>query len=113
MAGSFVLLSLAVLALMGYPERTGSPKAAAAPTATTASQVEQGRALFTEKCGSCHNADAAKSLPDGSTLVARLAAKPALRAAVAGRIKKFAPAEQDAILAHLADVIRAYKAKSQ
>jgi mono/diheme cytochrome c family protein len=34
---------------------------------------EPGKAIFTSRCGTCHDADASKKLPDGTTLLARLA----------------------------------------
>ena len=33
----------------------------------------QGKAIFSGRCGSCHDADGSKKLPDGTTLLARLA----------------------------------------
>jgi len=41
----------------------------AAASATT----DQGKAIFSGRCGKCHDADASKKLPDGTTLLARLA----------------------------------------
>jgi len=34
---------------------------------------DPGKAIFTSRCGTCHDADASKKLPDGTTLLRRLA----------------------------------------
>src|SRR5262245_21522602 len=47
----------------------------------------QGRSVFTARCGSCHDANAAKQLPDGTTLLARLAARKDTQAKLATRLK--------------------------
>lgn len=50
------------------------PKEAQAPAAAVASAaIGQGKAIFVARCATCHDADANKKLPDGSTLLNRLA----------------------------------------
>lgn len=45
-----------------------------AQTQAAASAInDQGKAIFSGRCGKCHDADASKKLPDGTTLLARLA----------------------------------------
>ena len=34
---------------------------------------DQGKAIFSGRCGKCHDANASKKLPDGTTLLSRLA----------------------------------------
>ena len=41
--------------------------------AVTSAANGPGKAIFTGRCGKCHDADASKKLPDGTTLLARLA----------------------------------------
>jgi len=41
--------------------------------AATSATNDQGKAIFSGRCGKCHDADASKKLPDGTTLLARLA----------------------------------------
>ena len=41
--------------------------------AATSATNDPGKAIFTGRCGTCHDADASKKLPDGTTLLARLA----------------------------------------
>jgi mono/diheme cytochrome c family protein len=65
-----------------------------ASSSSDAALREQGRLVFTDKCGKCHDADAAKKLPDGSTLLGRLAARKDPQAKLATRLKSMS--EQDA-----------------
>jgi mono/diheme cytochrome c family protein len=74
--------------------------------------AELGRKLFTEKCGSCHDGDAAKRLPDGTTLVDRLAARPDVRTAAASRLRKFTAPQQDALVAYLTHLEERRKAEA-
>jgi mono/diheme cytochrome c family protein len=67
---------------------------AQAPAPGDAALREQGGKVFTEKCGKCHDSDAAKKLPDGSTLLERLAARKDPQARLATRLKSMS--EQDA-----------------
>src|SRR5260370_14211267 len=41
-------------------------------SADTTDLYEQGRTAFRNRCGKCHEEDAAKKLPDGTSLVQRL-----------------------------------------
>lgn len=46
---------------------------AAQTQAATSAANDQGKAIFSGRCGKCHDADGGKKLPDGTTLLARLA----------------------------------------
>lgn len=48
---------------------------------------DQGKAIFTSRCAKCHDADASKKLPDGTTLLARLARNKDPEARLATRLK--------------------------
>ena len=56
------------------------------PAAASATN-NQGKAIFSERCGKCHDADASKKLPDGTTLLARLAQNKDPETRLATRLK--------------------------
>jgi len=60
--------------------------AAQTPTAASAAN-DPGKAIFSERCGKCHDADASKKLPDGTTLLARLAKNKDPETRLATRLK--------------------------
>ncbi len=47
----------------------------------------QARAIFTSRCATCHDADASKKLPDGTTLLGRLAKNKDPETRLATRLK--------------------------
>ncbi len=57
-----------------------SPAAASVPN-------DQGKTVFTSQCGQCHDADGSKKLPDGTTLLARLAKNKDPETRLATRLK--------------------------
>lgn len=48
---------------------------------------EPGKAIFTSRCATCHDANASKKLPDGTTLLARLAKNKDPETRLATRLK--------------------------
>ena len=60
----FVLMTAALLPWQAITAQT---------QAATSATNDQGKAIFIGRCGTCHDADASKKLPDGTTLLARLA----------------------------------------
>jgi mono/diheme cytochrome c family protein len=66
------------------PGTTSSPVASKESTAATR---ERGKAIFVERCAKCHNEDANKTLPDGTTLLWRLARTKDPEARLGTRIK--------------------------
>ena len=54
---------------------------------TTSAANDQGKVIFSGRCGTCHDADASKKLPDGTTLLARLAKKKDPETRLATRLK--------------------------
>jgi mono/diheme cytochrome c family protein len=61
-----------------------------APTpkpAAPAASNDPGKAIFSGRCGKCHDADASKKLPDGTTLLARLAKNKDPETRLATRLK--------------------------
>jgi len=55
------------------------------PASSAAS--DPGKAIFSGRCGKCHDADASKKLPDGTTLLARLAKNKDPETRLATRLK--------------------------
>ena len=55
--------------------------------AATSATNDPGKTIFTSRCGTCHDADASKKLPDGTTLLARLAKTKDPEARLATRLK--------------------------
>ena len=53
----------------------------------TALANDQGKAIFTSRCGTCHDADASKKLHDGTTLLGRLAKNKDPETRLATRLK--------------------------
>src|SRR6516225_7919523 len=64
---------------------------------------EQGKAIFVSRCAKCHDADASRKLPDGTTLLGRLAQKQDLRAALATRLKN--EQELEAVFSYIQPLI--------
>jgi len=74
----FVLMTAALLPCQVVTAQTQ----ASSPVAS-----DQGKAIFTGRCGKCHDADASKKLPDGTTLLARLARNKDPETRLATRLK--------------------------
>jgi len=72
-------------------------------SANTVAAGEQGKAIFVSRCAKCHDADARRKLPDGTTLLRRLAEKQDRRAALATRLKN--TQERDAVFLYLQPLI--------
>jgi len=86
---AFAVMALAVFLL---PLASGAQSSSSLPG--DVGLREHGRQVFADKCGTCHDADAAKKLPDGSTLLERLAARQDPQVKLATRLKSMS--EQDA-----------------
>lgn len=63
------------------------PLPAAAQQRETTLANEQGKEIFTSRCAKCHDADASKKLPDGTTLLGRLARNKDPETRLATRLK--------------------------
>jgi mono/diheme cytochrome c family protein len=74
----FVSMIVALLPWQGGTAQTLAPDSAT---------NDQGKAIFTSRCGTCHDADASKKLPDGTTLLARLARNKDPESRLATRLK--------------------------
>jgi mono/diheme cytochrome c family protein len=69
-----------------------------------------GKQVFTSQCGKCHDADAAKKLPDGSTLLARLAASKDMKTLLSTRTKKMSPQDAQGVHLYIEDLVAKYRA---
>jgi len=65
---------------------------------------QQGKNVFVERCAKCHDSDAAKKLPDGTTLLQRLAASKDLEARLGTRLKQ--PQERHAVTVYIESLMR-------
>ena len=91
-----------------------------APRAQSSSNVsgdadlrERGKQLFSSKCAQCHDADAARKLPDGTTLLGRLAASSDPRARLATRLNKMSEEDHRAVVLYVEELIVRYRAAQQ
>jgi mono/diheme cytochrome c family protein len=71
---------------------------------------EQGKQVFVSRCGKCHDTDAAKKLPDGTTLLARLAANKDPQARLATRLKSMSEQDGRAVTLYMEDLIARFRA---
>lgn len=69
-----------------------------------------GKQVFTSQCGKCHDADAAKKLPDGSTLLARLAASKDMKTLLSTRTKKMSVQDAQGVHLYVEDLVAKYRA---
>jgi mono/diheme cytochrome c family protein len=70
---------------------------------------ELGRRVFVSRCAKCHDEDAAKKLPDGTSLVQRLAESKDPDALAATRLKRMSKGDQQAVHTYLNELIRRYR----
>ena len=71
--------------------------------------LERGKQIFASHCGKCHDANAAKVLPDGTTLLARLAANKDPNARLATRLKSMPEQDGRAVVLYVDDLIAQYR----
>ena len=60
---------------------------------------EQGKKIFVARCAQCHDANASKKLPDGTTLLQRLAARKDPEARLGTRLKQ--PQDRHAVMVYI------------
>ncbi len=71
-----------------------------------------GRRVFIERCAKCHDENAAKPLPDGTSLVQRLAARPDLAAALASRTRKMTEAERRGLVLYMKNLVTNFRTQA-
>src|SRR5262249_40790598 len=100
------ILGIALLAVAVTLEvQPQSPSQSAADDAAR----DLGRQVFTSQCAKCHDADAAKKLPDGSTLLSRLAASKDMKALLSTRTKKMNAEEARGVELYVGDLVAKYR----
>ena len=70
---------------------------------------ESGRRIFVSRCAKCHDEDAAKKLPDGTSLVQRLAESKDPDALADTRLKRMSEGDRQAVHTYLNELIRRYR----
>jgi mono/diheme cytochrome c family protein len=106
-AGALALAAVS-LALSFAPLSSGAQSPASSPS--DAALREHGRQVFTDKCGKCHDADATKKLPDGSTLLERLAARKDPQAKLATRLKSMNEQDARGVALYVEELIERFRA---
>jgi mono/diheme cytochrome c family protein len=96
---AFVFIAIAFLSAI--PHRAQTP----APQPADAALREQGKQVFTGRCGKCHDADATKKLPDGTTLLERLAASKDPKALLATRLKSMSEQDGRGVALYMEDLL--------
>ena len=90
---------LLALALTCIHFANSSSRDAAQADTKDAALREQGKKIFVARCAQCHDADASKKLPDGTTLLQRLAARKDPEARLGTRLKQ--PQERHAVMVYI------------
>jgi mono/diheme cytochrome c family protein len=98
----FLLLLVFVLTCVALA--ISSSGDASKPDATDAALREQGKKIFVQRCAQCHDADASKKLPDGPTLLQRLATSKDLEARLGTRLKQ--PQERHAVTIYIESLLK-------
>jgi mono/diheme cytochrome c family protein len=106
--GPLIGLTTVAFALLLIPRWSGAQSSATSPS--DAALREQGRQVFTAQCGKCHDADAAKKLPDGSTLLERLAARQDPQAKLATRLKSMSEQDARGVSLYMEELIANFRA---
>jgi mono/diheme cytochrome c family protein len=79
--------------------------------AGNAALLEQGKKIFVARCAKCHDNDATKKLPDGTTLLGRLAKTQDPEARLGTRLKD--PQERHAVMIYVDSLLKTPPASSQ
>ena len=79
--------------------------------ATNAALLEQGKKIFVTRCAKCHDNDANKKLPDGTTLLGRLAKIQDPEARLGTRLKD--PQERHAVMIYVDSLLKSLQSSSQ
>jgi len=104
-----LIIFLAVLVLQG---RQSHPQSSSAPSDSAAVR-EQGRRIFTDHCGKCHDENARKKLSDGSTLVTRLSASKDPPALLVTRLKSMSAEDRRAVLSYVEDLLSQFRSSEK
>ena len=78
---------------------------------TNAALLEQGKKIFVARCAKCHDNDATKKLPDGTTLLERLAKIKDPEARLGTRLKD--PLERHAVMLYVDSLLKGRHSSSE
>lgn len=78
-----------------------------------AAQREHGRAVFSSKCGQCHNQDGMKKLPDGSTLLGRLSLRKDPQAMLGTRLKSMTAEDRSAVSLYVEGLLTQFRSENK
>jgi len=109
-AGSIVAALLVAAPVTRLAAQTQPPAAQAAQAAAPDQVLALGKEVFTASCAKCHNVDALKKLPDGTTLIERLLKSDDPPALADTRLKKLGKVKRDAAWAYLALLMKQARA---
>ena len=108
-----ICLLLVAIFVVARPNGTRFALKSHLPTSRTSAGTtdlyEQGRTVFGNRCGKCHDEDAAKKLPDGTSLVQRLAESKDPEALAGTRLKKMNEQDRRAVWAYLNVLVGRYR----
>jgi len=104
-----LIIFLAVVVLQG---RQSHPQSSSVPSDSAAVR-EQGRRIFTDHCGKCHDENARKKLSDGSTLVTRLSASKDPPALLGTRLKSMSTEDRRAVLSYVEDLLSQFRSSEK
>jgi mono/diheme cytochrome c family protein len=103
---ALAILFIAVSFLIAIPYRAQSP----APQPVDPALREQGKQVFASKCARCHDADASRKLPDGTTLLTRLTASKDPKALLATRLKSMSEQDGRAVAVYMEGLLAQFRA---
>jgi len=102
-------LPIPLLAVVASLLAIASP--ASPPSVTDATLLEQGKNIFVTRCAKCHDNDANKRLPDGTTLLGRLAKIKDPEERIGTRLKD--PQERHAVMIYIDSLLKSLPSSSQ
>ena len=103
---------IAVLAIAVLQAAQSHPQSSSAPSDSAAVR-EQGRRVFTDHCGKCHDENARKKLSDGSTLLTRLSASKDPPALLGTRLKTMSAENRRAVLSYVEDLLSQFRSSEK
>jgi len=104
-----LIIFLAVAVLQGAQSHSQSSSA----PSDNAAVREQGRHIFTDHCGKCHDENARKKLSDGSTLLTRLSASKDPPALLGTRLKTMSAENRRAVLSYVEDLLSQFRSSEK
>ena len=102
---TMLLLTAAIFVAIQPWAQSSSPQS----TGNDAALRDLGKQVFTAQCGKCHDGDAAKKLPDGTTLLSRLAASKDMKALLSTRTKKMSAQDAQGVHLYVEDLVAKYR----